>query len=125
MPAFADWMTTAAGRFTKIPAAALDHRRFWDAMHAVTGSSWGDLRADRGAGRGIFRVDACGRVHQRARRPGPVIAARRRACGYRVRSGRIRWLVQDPRGRPGPGFMEMPGWPGWKAAGLAGDTAES
>ena len=35
--AFADWWkTTAAARFTKIPAAALDHRRFWDAMHAVT-----------------------------------------------------------------------------------------
>ena len=35
--AFADWWkTTAAGRFTKIPATALDHRRFWDAMHAVT-----------------------------------------------------------------------------------------
>jgi transposase len=35
--AFADWwQATAAGRFTKIPAAALDHRRFWDAMHAVT-----------------------------------------------------------------------------------------
>jgi transposase len=34
---FADWWkTTAAGRFTKIPATALDHRRFWDAMHAVT-----------------------------------------------------------------------------------------
>jgi transposase len=35
--AFADWwQTTAAGRFTRIGAAALDHRRFWDAMHAVT-----------------------------------------------------------------------------------------
>ncbi len=34
---FADWWkTTAAARFTKIPATALDHRRFWDAMHAVT-----------------------------------------------------------------------------------------
>ena len=34
---FADWWkTTAADRFTKIPAAVLDHRRFWDAMHAVT-----------------------------------------------------------------------------------------
>ncbi len=34
---FADWWkTTAADRFTKIPAAALDHRRFWEAMHAVT-----------------------------------------------------------------------------------------
>jgi transposase len=35
--AFADWWkTTAADRFTRIPAAALDHRRFRDAMHAVT-----------------------------------------------------------------------------------------
>jgi transposase len=35
--AFADWWkSTAADRFTKIGAAALDHRRFWDAMHAVT-----------------------------------------------------------------------------------------
>lgn len=34
---FADWWKTTAGdRFTKIGAAALDHRRFWDAMHAVT-----------------------------------------------------------------------------------------
>ncbi len=35
--AFADWWkTTAADRFTKIGASALDGRRFWDAMHAVT-----------------------------------------------------------------------------------------
>src|SRR5712671_1141823 len=35
--AFSDWWkTTAADRFTKIPAPVLDHRRFWDAMHAVT-----------------------------------------------------------------------------------------
>jgi transposase len=34
---FADWWkTTAADRFTGIPAAELDHRRFWDAMHAIT-----------------------------------------------------------------------------------------
>jgi transposase len=34
---FAEWRaTTAAPRFTKIPATVLDHRRFWDAMHAVT-----------------------------------------------------------------------------------------
>jgi len=33
---FADWWAkTAAPRFTKIPVAVLDHRRFWDAMHAV------------------------------------------------------------------------------------------
>jgi transposase len=30
------WRTTAADRFTKIGAGVLDHRRFWDAMHAVT-----------------------------------------------------------------------------------------
>lgn len=30
------WKTTAGDRFTKIGASALDHRRFWDAMHAVT-----------------------------------------------------------------------------------------
>jgi transposase len=35
--AYADWWrTTAADRFTKIPASVLDHRRFWTAMHAVT-----------------------------------------------------------------------------------------
>jgi transposase len=30
------WKTTAADRFTKVPASALDHRRFWDAMHSIT-----------------------------------------------------------------------------------------
>ena len=35
--AFVDWWKTTAGvRFTKVPAGALDHRRFWDAMHAIT-----------------------------------------------------------------------------------------
>jgi transposase len=35
--AFADWWAaTAADRWVKIPAAALDHRRFWDAMDAVS-----------------------------------------------------------------------------------------
>jgi transposase len=34
--AFADWWKkTACDRFTRIGAPALDHRRFWDAMHAV------------------------------------------------------------------------------------------
>jgi len=33
---FADWWSTTAGdRLVKIGKAALDHRRFWDAMHAV------------------------------------------------------------------------------------------
>lgn len=30
------WKTTAADRFTRIPASVLDHRRFWDAMRAVS-----------------------------------------------------------------------------------------
>jgi len=30
------WASTALGRITRIPMAALDHRRFWDAMNAVT-----------------------------------------------------------------------------------------
>jgi transposase len=35
--AFADWWAgTAAPRFTKVPATVLGHRRFWDAMHAVS-----------------------------------------------------------------------------------------
>lgn len=35
--AFADWWAqTALGRITRIPVGALDHRRFWDAMDAVT-----------------------------------------------------------------------------------------
>jgi transposase len=29
------WATTAADRWVKVPAAALDHRRFWDAMNAL------------------------------------------------------------------------------------------
>ena len=34
--AFADWWAgTAAGRWVRVPAAGLDHRRFWDAMDAV------------------------------------------------------------------------------------------
>jgi transposase len=42
--AFADWWkTTAADRFTKIPASALDHRRFWDAMHAITLEQLGEI----------------------------------------------------------------------------------
>ena len=37
--AFADWWATTAGpRLVKVPRAALDHRRFWDAMDQVTDS---------------------------------------------------------------------------------------
>jgi transposase len=36
------WHTTAGDRLVKLPAAALDHRRFWDAMDQITVA---DLRA--------------------------------------------------------------------------------
>jgi transposase len=29
------WATTAGDRWVRVPAVALDHRRFWDAMHAI------------------------------------------------------------------------------------------
>ena len=42
--AFADWWAgTAAGRFTGIGAPALDHRRFWDAMHAAGLEDLGEI----------------------------------------------------------------------------------
>lgn len=35
--AFADWWATTAGdRWVRLPAAALDHRRFWDAMDTIS-----------------------------------------------------------------------------------------
>jgi hypothetical protein len=35
--AFAEWWQATAGpRFAKIPVSALDHRRFWDAIHMVS-----------------------------------------------------------------------------------------
>ena len=41
---FADWWKTTAGdRLTRIPAPALDHRYFWDAMHAVTLEQLGEI----------------------------------------------------------------------------------
>jgi transposase len=54
---FADWWkTTAADRFAKIPASALDHRRFWDAMHAVTAEQLEDASREIAA----RIVGACG-----------------------------------------------------------------
>ncbi len=42
--AFVDWWkTTAADRFIKVPTGVLDHRRFWDAMHAVTLDEWVEI----------------------------------------------------------------------------------
>ena len=37
------WKTTAGDRFTKISASVLDHRRFWDAMHAVTAEQLAEI----------------------------------------------------------------------------------
>ena len=102
--AFADWWkTTAAGRFTKIPAAALDHRRFWDAMHAVTLEQLaGDLPEDRGADRAGRRR---GRVVG-----GPGHDQLRHLHRYRQREGAHRAAGQGQAetrrpaaGRPGPG----------------------
>jgi transposase len=42
--AFADWWAKTAGdRFVKLPAAALDHRRFWDAMDAISESQLAEI----------------------------------------------------------------------------------
>jgi transposase len=41
---FADWWArTTAPRFTRIPAGVCDHRRFWDAMHAVTAAQLAEI----------------------------------------------------------------------------------
>ena len=42
--AFADWWrTTAADRFTKVGAAVLDHRKFWDAMDAIDADALAEI----------------------------------------------------------------------------------
>ncbi len=47
--AFADWWATTAGpRWVKAPAAALDHRRFWDAMDRLDEAALGRIEADLG-----------------------------------------------------------------------------
>jgi transposase len=48
--AFADWWaSTAADRWVKVPTAALDHRRFWDAMDAVSEAQLAEIEARIGA----------------------------------------------------------------------------
>jgi len=55
--AFADWWAgTAADRFTGISGKVLDHRRFWDAMHAVDAEALQDI-STRLAGRMIETFD--------------------------------------------------------------------
>jgi transposase len=62
--AFADWWaTTAADRWIKIPAAALDHRRFWDAMDAVSAEQLLEIERRIGqAAAGQFGLDLSGLV---------------------------------------------------------------
>jgi hypothetical protein len=48
--AFADWWaTTAADRWIKVRAAALDHRRFWDAMDTLTTAQLTEIEHRLGA----------------------------------------------------------------------------
>jgi transposase len=48
--AFADWWATTAGdRWVKLPAAASDHRRFWDAMDALSLAQLAEIEARIGA----------------------------------------------------------------------------
>jgi transposase len=42
------WATTAADRWMRIPAAALDHRRFWDAMDALDAEQLAQIEARLG-----------------------------------------------------------------------------
>ncbi len=52
--AFGDWWARTAGdRFVKLPAAALDHRRFWEAMDAISESQLGEI--ERRASLGWWR----------------------------------------------------------------------
>src|SRR5438034_8164947 len=62
--AFADWWaTTAADRWVKIPAAALDHRRFWDAMDLLTVPQLAEIERRIGhAMAGQFALDLSGLV---------------------------------------------------------------
>jgi transposase len=62
--AFADWWaTTAADRWVKIPAAALDHRRFWDAMDRLSVPQLAEIERRIGqAVTGQFGLDLPGLV---------------------------------------------------------------
>lgn len=62
--AFVDWWKTTAGdRWVRMPAAALDHRRFWDAMDTITTADLVEIEA-RITARVVaeFRVDLSGLV---------------------------------------------------------------
>ena len=62
--AFSEWWATTAGdRFVRLPAAALDHRRFWDAMDAIGEAQLGEIERRIVAGMvGEFSIDLSGLV---------------------------------------------------------------
>jgi transposase len=62
--AFADWWaSTAADRWVKVPAAALDHRRFWDAMDLLSPAQLAEIEHRIGqAVAGRFGLDLSGLV---------------------------------------------------------------
>lgn len=62
--AFSDWWATTAGdRWLRLPAAALDHRRFWDAMDAVSQTELEEIERRIVAGMvETFSVDISGLV---------------------------------------------------------------
>jgi hypothetical protein len=49
--AFADsWATTAGLRWVKVSDAALDHRRFWDAMDVLSQADLASIETELGRG---------------------------------------------------------------------------
>ena len=62
--AFADWWATTAGdRWVRLPAAALDHRRFWDAMDAIDADALVEIERRVGAAMvATFGLDLSGLV---------------------------------------------------------------
>lgn len=62
--AFAEWWATTAGdRFVRLPAAALDHRRFWDAMDVIGPSHLAEIERRIVARMvEVFQVDLSGLV---------------------------------------------------------------
>jgi len=62
--AFADWWaTTAADRWVRLPAAAVDHRRFWDAMDTLSQAQLAQIEARIGTAMvQVFGLDLAGLV---------------------------------------------------------------
>ncbi|MCA1682053.1 MAG: IS1634 family transposase [Actinobacteria bacterium] len=62
--AFGDWWATTAGdRWVRLPAAALDHRRFWDAMDAISDKDLREIERRLTAGVvEVFGIDLSGLV---------------------------------------------------------------